>query len=73
MGFDPGTPGSHRGPKADAQPLSHPGAPRNTILKNRLPVCKAQIIKILYAKDFSYLITNKNTMKNYTSKKDYLE
>ena len=23
-GLDPGTPGSHPGPKADAQPLSHP-------------------------------------------------
>ena len=28
MGFDPGTPpGSRPEPKADAQPLSHPGAP----------------------------------------------
>ena len=27
-GLDPGTPGSHPGLKADAQPLSHPGAPR---------------------------------------------
>ena len=26
-GLDPGTPGSHPGPKADAQPLSHPGVP----------------------------------------------
>ena len=25
-GFDPGTPGSGPEPKADAQPLSHPGA-----------------------------------------------
>ena len=24
-GLDPGTPGSHPVPKADAQPLSHPG------------------------------------------------
>ena len=27
MGFDPGTPGSRLEPKADAQPLSHPGVP----------------------------------------------
>ena len=26
-GLDPGTPGSRPGPKADAQPLSHPGVP----------------------------------------------
>ena len=25
VGLDPGTPGSHPEPKADAQPLSHPG------------------------------------------------
>ena len=27
MGLDPGTPGSHPEPKADAQSLSHPGVP----------------------------------------------
>ena len=27
VGLDPGTPGSCPKPKADAQPLSHPGAP----------------------------------------------
>ena len=27
VGFDPGTPGSRPEPKADAQPLSHPGIP----------------------------------------------
>ena len=26
-GLDPGTPGSHPGPKAGAKPLSHPGIP----------------------------------------------
>ena len=26
-GFDPGSPGSHPGPKAGAKPLSHPGIP----------------------------------------------
>ena len=25
MGFDPGSPGSHSGPKAGAKPLCHPG------------------------------------------------
>ena len=28
VGLDPRTPGSHPEPKADGQPLSHPGAPR---------------------------------------------
>ena len=28
VGLDPRTPGSHPGPKADAQPLSHPGTPK---------------------------------------------
>ena len=28
VGFDPGTPGSHLGPKAGAKPLSHPVIPR---------------------------------------------
>ena len=29
VGLDPGTRGSPSEPKADAQPLSHPGVPRN--------------------------------------------
>ena len=29
VGFNPRTPGSHPGLKADAQPLSHPGVPRH--------------------------------------------
>ena len=32
IGLDPGTPGSRPGPKADAQPLSHPGVPQETLL-----------------------------------------
>ena len=27
VGFDPGSPGSHPGPKAGAKPLHHPGIP----------------------------------------------
>ena len=27
VGLDPGSPGSHPGPKAGAKPLSHPGIP----------------------------------------------
>ena len=27
-GLDPGSPGSHPGPKAGAKPLSHPGCPK---------------------------------------------
>ena len=33
LGLDPGTPGSHPEPKADAQPLSHPGVPIRLFLK----------------------------------------
>ena len=29
VGLNPGTPGSYPDPKADAQPLSHPGVPGN--------------------------------------------
>ena len=29
VGFDPGSPGSHPGPKAGAKPLRHPGIPDN--------------------------------------------
>ena len=35
LGLDPGTPGSHSKPKADAQPLSHPGIPHNCISKEK--------------------------------------
>ena len=31
VALDPGSPGSHPGPKADTQPLSHPGIPRPRI------------------------------------------
>ena len=33
MGLDPGTPGSCPGPKADAQPLNHPGVPEKSLNK----------------------------------------
>ena len=36
MGLDPRTPGSRPEPKADAEPLSHPGAPENLLLKDLL-------------------------------------
>ena len=32
VGLDPGTPGSHPGPKAGAKPLSHPGIPEFAFL-----------------------------------------
>ena len=31
VGLDPETPGSHPEPKADAQPLSHPGTPTHVL------------------------------------------
>ena len=33
VGFDPGSPGSHPGPKAGAKPLRHPGIPINCYIK----------------------------------------
>ena len=35
VGLDPGTPGSCPEPKADAQPLSHPGCPVIIFLKKK--------------------------------------
>ena len=35
VGIDPGTPGSHPGPKAGAKPLSHPGIPMFKDLNGR--------------------------------------
>ena len=36
VGLDPGSPGSGPGPKADAQPLGHPGVP-GMCLNDRAP------------------------------------
>ena len=36
MGLDPTTPGSRPEPKADAQPLCHPGAPEDTFLNVKI-------------------------------------
>ena len=33
VGLDPRSLGPHPGPKADAQPLSHPGIPRSQVFK----------------------------------------
>ena len=43
MGLNPGTPGSHPEPQADAQPLSHPGVPLATFLKSPNYEKKSQI------------------------------
>ena len=32
VGLDPGSPGSHPGPKAGAKPLGHPGIPITAII-----------------------------------------
>ena len=34
VGFDPGSPGSHPGPKAGAKPLGHPGISPITVFLN---------------------------------------
>ena len=36
VGLDPRTLGSHPGPKADTQPLSHPGAPEMVVFKKEM-------------------------------------
>ena len=33
VGFDPGSPGSHPGPKAGTKPLRHPGIPLRVFLR----------------------------------------
>lgn len=40
VGLDPGTPGSHPGPKAGAKPLSHPGIPCSCINDSLYLSCK---------------------------------
>ena len=39
VGFDPGTPGSRPGPKADVQLLSHPGVPTLGLLICKMGCC----------------------------------
>ena len=43
MGFDPGTPGSHPGPKAGAKPLSHPGMEAHFETKGRFRAWRPQV------------------------------
>ena len=45
VGLDPGTTGSSPTPKADAQPLSHPGVPETDIVRdsNRLCISESQL------------------------------
>ena len=38
VGLDPRTPGSQPEPKADAQPLSHPGAPKVDLFNSKKSV-----------------------------------
>ena len=40
VGFDPGSPGSHPGPKAGAKPLRHAGIPINHFIKTSV-LCSA--------------------------------
>ena len=39
MGLDPGSPGSRPGPKANAQPQSHPGIPTSSLLRRNSLRC----------------------------------
>ena len=48
--FDPRTPGSHPEPKADAQPLSHPGAPKLLYFKG--VILEGEFSCITKEKDF---------------------
>ena len=47
MGLNPGTPGSCPGPKADTQPLSHPGAPNLSIYTHKHTANINEMSKIL--------------------------
>ena len=44
MGLDPRTPESHPEPKADAQPLSHPGVPHALFLTTTTKVFDLNLI-----------------------------
>ena len=46
-GLDPGTHGSRLEPKADAQPLSHPGVPREMFSNNRILNLSKYILKFM--------------------------
>ena len=40
VGFNPGSPGSHPGPKAGTKPLCHPGIPLvPSFSKGKIPLC----------------------------------
>ena len=50
VGFDPGTPGSHPGLKADAQPLSHPGRPKLSFKNHLVSPLMKTVTCVLYRK-----------------------
>ena len=64
VGLNPRTPGSHPGPKADTQPLSHPGAPSLSTLEVKSQ--PASPVRPLPAGP-QLLSTNVNTLRVQTS------
>ena len=60
VGFDPGSPGSHPGPKAGAKPLRHPGIPRS--FYQTKPTSSLSISRVLNAPQFSEEQANSKTI-----------
>ena len=46
VGFEPGSPGSHPGPKAGAKPLRHPGIPIYQILTSIFIPCVSSFLNL---------------------------
>ena len=59
VGLDPRTPGSHLEPKADAQPLSHPGVPSLLILSNFSPLHDIFFLLRVNILFFSFIVPGK--------------
>ena len=57
-GLDPRTPGSHPGPKADTQPLSHPGVPGGVWYSRSLVLHGIQPLHLLRDLSVCYLVSS---------------
>ena len=53
--LDPGTPGPRHGPKAGAEPLSHPGIPMNVYFKSKINDVKFYLKELQKKKSEVYL------------------
>ena len=55
VGFDPGSPGSHPGPKAGAKPLRHPGIPTPPFLNTSNPFSLSKNLEVEIKKKYCIL------------------